>query len=76
MEAPPNMGQEYTDAFREVYRRLAETHDLPLIPFLLEDVGGIPELNLPDGIHPNREGQKIVAENVWEVLQPLLKDIG
>ncbi|PHN02788.1 arylesterase [Flavilitoribacter nigricans] len=76
MEAPPNMGQEYTQAFRGVYGRLAETNDLSLIPFLLDDVGGIPDLNLPDGIHPNREGQKIVAENVWEVLQPLLEEVG
>lgn len=76
MEAPPNMGQDYTTDFRTVYKRLAEENDLPLIPFLLEDVGGIPELNLPDGIHPNREGQKIVAENVWEVLQPLLEEAG
>lgn len=76
MEAPPNMGQEYTTDFRTVYKRLAEKNNLPLIPFLLKDVGGIPELNLPDGIHPNREGQKIVAENVWEVLQPLLEEVG
>jgi acyl-CoA thioesterase-1 len=76
MEAPPNMGQEYTQAFRQVYVRLAAENDLALIPFLLKDVGGIPELNLPDGIHPNQEGQKIVAENVWEVLQPLLDEVG
>lgn len=76
MEAPPNMGQEYTQAFRKVYRRLADENELPLIPFLLKDVGGIQELNLPDGIHPNREGQKIVAKNVWEVLQPLLEEVG
>lgn len=74
MEAPPNMGQAYTDAFRKVYTRLADANDVALIPFLLKDVGGIPELNLPDGIHPNEEGQQIVAENVWEILQPLLKN--
>lgn len=72
MEAPPNMGQGYTSAFRNVYTRLADENNLPLIPFLLEGVGGIPELNLPDGIHPNVEGQKIVAENVWEVLRPVV----
>lgn len=76
MEAPPNMGEEYTGAFRSVFKRLAEANDLPLVPFLLKDVGGIPELNQPDGIHPNREGQKIVADNVWEILQPLLQDVG
>lgn len=73
MEAPPNMGKAYTDAFRENYRRLARENDLPLIPFLLAGVGGVAELNLPDGIHPNARGQEIVAENVWQVLQPLLK---
>lgn len=72
MEAPPNMGPAYTDAFRGVYARLAESNDLPLIPFLLKNVGGVPELNQADGIHPNVEGQKIVAENVWEVLKPVL----
>lgn len=73
MEAPPNMGTDYTNAFRNVYTRLAEENDLPLIPFLLEGVGGIPELNLPDGIHPNIEGQKIVADNVWKILRPVVE---
>ncbi len=72
MQAPPNMGPEFTTAFRDMYPRLAEEEQLTLIPFLLENVGGIPALNLPDGIHPNVEGQKIVAENVWEALAPLL----
>ncbi len=72
MEAPPNMGPEFTRDFREMYPQLAKEEQLTLIPFLLKDVGGIPKLNLPDGIHPNVEGQKIVAENVWEVLFPLL----
>lgn len=69
MHAPPNMGKMYTDEFSGMYPRLAKQYNLPLIPFLLENVGGIPELNLPDGIHPNEEGQKIVAENVWKVLK-------
>lgn len=72
MMAPPNLGPEYTKAFNGMYPRLAKKHNAALIPFLLENVGGIPELNLSDGIHPNEEGQKIVAENVWRVLQPLL----
>ncbi|MCB0633873.1 MAG: arylesterase [Saprospiraceae bacterium] len=72
MEAPPNMGKEYTTAFRQVYTRLAGENDLPLIPFLLEGVAGIPDLNQPDGIHPNTEGQKIVANNVWKILQPVV----
>lgn len=72
MEAPPNMGQEYTDQFRVMYRDLAKKNELTLIPFFLENVGGIPALNLPDGIHPNVEGQKILVENVWRYLEPLL----
>ncbi|MFN0176361.1 MAG: arylesterase [Saprospiraceae bacterium] len=72
MLAPPNLGASYTNAFREMYPDLAKKNSAVLIPFLLENVGGIPSLNLPDGIHPNAEGQKIVAENVWKVLKPLL----
>lgn len=73
MEAPPNMGQQYTNEFRQIFRQLAETNDAALIPFLLDGVGGIPELNLPDRIHPNQEGQVIVAQNVWEIIEPLLE---
>ena len=72
MQMPPNMGQEYTTNFRNMFPELAEENDIHLIPFLLEDVGGIPELNQGDGIHPTAEGQKILAENVWEVLGPVL----
>lgn len=75
MEAPPNMGEDYTRQFRDLYRELAKTNQAALIPFLLKDVGGIPELNLPDGIHPTAEGQRIVAENVWEVLGPVLGEM-
>ena len=74
MEAPPNMGPEFTAAFRGNYKRLAEEYQLPLIPFLLDGVGGIPELNLEDGIHPTIEGHKIVAENIWKILNPLLEN--
>ena len=73
MEAPPNMGEAYTSAFRKVFLELAEKNQVPLIPFLLEGVGGIPELNLADRIHPNVEGHRIVAENVWEVLKGVLE---
>lgn len=72
MLAPPNLGAAYTNAFRDMYPALAKKNGAALIPFLLENVGGIPSLNLPDGIHPNPTGQKIVAENVWRVLKPLL----
>jgi len=72
MLAPPNLGANYTRAFQQMYPELAKNNKAALIPFLLEGVGGIPSLNLEDGIHPNVEGQKIVAENVWKVLKPLL----
>ncbi|MEZ4988370.1 MAG: arylesterase [Saprospiraceae bacterium] len=72
MEAPPNMGSEYTTGFRNIFRDLASRNNLPLIPFLLEGVGGNPDLNLPDLIHPNEQGQVIVAANVWAVLEPAL----
>lgn len=72
MLAPPNLGPAYTKAFQNLYPALARKNQAALIPFLLENVGGDPALNLPDGIHPNVEGQKIVAETVWKVLKPLL----
>lgn len=72
MEIPPNMGADYTAEFRQLYPQIASSYDdLILIPFMLEGVGGDPDLNLPDGIHPTVEGHKIVAENIW----PYLKDI-
>jgi len=73
MQLPPNLGQDYTKEFKSIFEELAEKNALEIIPFLLKDVGGIPELNQDDGIHPNVEGQKIVANNVWVVLEPLLK---
>jgi len=72
MEVPPNMGKAYAKEFHDIYPSLAESNDATLIPFLLDGVGGIPELNLPDGIHPTAEGYKIVAENVWKILEPIL----
>ncbi len=73
MQVPPNMGQTYTQAFEKVFPVVADRfEDLVFIPFLLEGVGGDPELNLPDGIHPTAEGHKIVAETVWKYLEPLL----
>jgi acyl-CoA thioesterase-1 len=75
MMIPPNLGAEYTEAFRTLYPDLAEANNTHLIPFLLEGVGGNPELNLPDGIHPTAEGHKIVAKNVWNILKPVLESI-
>jgi len=72
MQMPPNMGEEYNSAFRNVFPELAKANKAALVPFLLEGVGGKEEFNLPDQIHPNPEGHRIVAENVWKVLGPLL----
>ena len=72
MQIPPNMGLDYTAEFKDMYPDLAKTNNIPLVPFLLDGVAGEPELNLEDGIHPTAEGQKIVAENVWDILGPLV----
>jgi len=76
MEAPPNMGERFTTAFRNVFSDLARRNDAVLIPFLLDGVAAEPDLNQADGIHPTAEGQRIVAETVWEYLQPLLPPDG
>lgn len=73
MQAPPNMGQTYTDQFRAMYPKLAKEHGATLIPFILENVGGIPDLNQGDRIHPNEKGQFILRENVWKVLGPMVE---
>ena len=75
MKVPPNMGREYGDKFEAIYRDLARTNKAPLIPFVLESVGGVPALNFPDGIHPNAKGQEIVAANVWKTLEPVLRSL-
>ena len=72
MEMPPNYGPQYTSAFRNIFRSVSEEQGVTLIPFFLEGVGGHPELNQADGIHPTAEGYDIVVDNVWKVLQPLL----
>lgn len=74
MQIPPNMGREYATGFKNIFPELAEENDIHLIPFLLEDVGGIKELNQADQIHPTAEGNKIMAETVWEVLEPVLRE--
>ncbi len=73
MEAPPNYGPQYTDEFRRAFRELAATHDVPLIPFLLEGVAGLRGMNQGDGIHPNREGARLVENTVWRALEPVLE---
>lgn len=73
MQIPPNMGKQYTGEFRSMYPELAKKNDIALIPFLLEGVGGEAKFNQDDGIHPTAEGQKILAQNVWEVLKGMLR---
>lgn len=72
MMVPPNMGKDYTTKFQTIYPTLAKKNNSTLIPFLLKGVGGDEKLNLPDGIHPNPEGHKIVASTVYNSLLPLL----
>lgn len=72
MQIPPNMGQEYTAGFKTIFPNLAEKNNIALIPFLLDKVAGMPELNQPDGIHPSVEGHTILASNVWAVLEGVL----
>jgi acyl-CoA thioesterase-1 len=73
MQMPPNLGQQYTAEFREIFPELAKKNNGRLIPFILEGVGGEAKFNQQDGIHPTEEGHQIVAENVWEELQPILE---
>jgi acyl-CoA thioesterase-1 len=72
MQAPPNMGKDYTEKFRAIFPRLAKKNSITLIPFLLEGVAGNPNLNLPDGIHPTAEGHRLIAQTVWSTLNPVL----
>ncbi|MEJ7560307.1 MAG: arylesterase [Pedobacter sp.] len=72
MEVPPNMGDKYASDFRNMFKSLASNNKMTFLPFLLEGVAGIPKLNQQDGIHPTAQGQKILAKNVWQKLQPLL----
>lgn len=73
MEAPPNFGQDYTAAFRDVYISLAERYKVPFIPFLLQGVAGVERLNQADGIHPTAEGARLIADHVWPVVEPLAR---
>ena len=72
MQVPPNMGAKYSNEFKTMFVDLATQNNMSLIPFLLEGVGGVKSLNQQDGIHPNVEGAKIVANNVWQVLEGVM----
>jgi acyl-CoA thioesterase-1 len=69
---PPNYGKDYTDKFKKMYDSLAKKYKLTFIPFLLDKVAGNPKYNLADGIHPNEEGHKIIADNVFNALKGAL----
>lgn len=72
MQLPPNYGERYTRAFAQVYCELAARRAVPLVPFFLEGVGGVPALMQGDGIHPNAAAQPVLLENLWPTLAPLL----
>ena len=74
MQVPPNLGTDYAKQFEELYPELAKQNNLPLIPLILDKVGGRDQFMQPDQIHPNIEGHKVVAETVWEVLKPILNN--
>jgi acyl-CoA thioesterase-1 len=73
MKVPPNMGRDFESRFEAMFRELARKNNAALIPFILEGVGGVRELNLLDGIHPTAAGHRIVADRVWRILEPILK---
>ena len=73
MKMPPNYGPDYTRSFESAFRELAKTHKTALVPFLLEDIAGKPDLFLPDRIHPTEAAQPLMLERVWPGLRPLLK---
>jgi acyl-CoA thioesterase-1 len=72
MEAPPNYGVSYTRSFRAIYPEVARKENVTLLPFLLGGVAGFPRLNQPDGVHPNLSGERIVADNIWKALKPMV----
>ena len=73
MEAPPNLGQQYTTEFHALFGDVARESGAALVPFLLQGVAGDRSLNQADGMHPNERGEHIVADNVWRSLEPVLR---
>ncbi len=69
---PPNYGKDYSSQFKSMYADLSKKHNLPLVPFILDQVAGDPKYNLADGIHPNEEGHKIIANKVYESIKEYL----
>ena len=75
MQLPIDTQDGYVRAFGQVYQELADRNNAALVPYLLQGVGGDPALNLPDRIHPNAAGQKVLAENVWRALEPVARRV-
>jgi acyl-CoA thioesterase I len=75
MKVPPNMGRDYAKQFDAIFPELAKKNKAVLIPFVLDGVGGVRELNLPDGIHPTAKGHEIIAAHVWKFLEPVLRPL-
>ncbi len=73
LHMPPNYGKDYTKKFEETFKKVAKKNKIPLVDFLLKDVAGKSDLNLPDGIHPNEKGHKVVAENIYKSISKYLK---
>lgn len=73
MKIPPNYGAQYTAAFSQTYRTLAQQHRIPLVPFMLENVAAMPALIQQDGLHPNAAGQPLILNNIWPALRRLLR---
>ncbi|MCE9602257.1 MAG: arylesterase, partial [Gemmatimonadetes bacterium] len=75
MEAPPNLGAAYTRAFHDTFMTVARDEGVTLIPFFLDGIAGTRDLNQDDGIHPNEEGSRRAARQMWKTLAPVLRDI-
>jgi acyl-CoA thioesterase-1 len=74
MLAPPNLGKDYGDAFAQVYEDLAKSHDIPLYPFFLDGVAGVPRLNQPDQLHPLPKGVDVIVERIMPFITEWLED--
>ncbi|MBT1684980.1 arylesterase [Dawidia soli] len=75
MEIPNQLAPGKFDEFRAIFRKLADEHQAALVPFFLEGVAGVSNLNLPDGLHPSKKGYEVIAANVWPVLRNLMSDV-
>ncbi|MES3017746.1 MAG: arylesterase [Bacteroidota bacterium] len=73
MEIPAFIPGAFATEFRAIFRRLADSHEMVLVPFFLEGVAGLAHLNMKDGLHPSAQGYKIIADKIWPVIEPLLK---